>query len=436
MASQLDPVEPRHALVIAYHFPPCQGSSGLQRPLSLLKYLPQHGWTPIVLSAHPRAYTQLDSRLLVQVPASVSVTRAMAFDTARHLSLKGRYVAWMAYPDRWVSWLLGAIPSGLRLIWIYRPKVIWSTYPISTAHLIGFLLHKLTRVPWVADFRDPMTEGELGSADQHPTDAITWKIRRWLERLIVLNCTKLVLVAPGALSMYQKRYPEVPASRWMLISNGYDEESFITAERLIAETREESTRLLLLHSGLLYAEVGDRNPSLFFAALANLRQAGKVDASSLRVVLRASGHDDLYRGLICEKGLDDMVFLEPSISYIDALAEMLRADGLVLVQGSVSNPNIPAKLYEYLRARRPIFALTDEKGDTAAVLRSVKVGTLASLDSVSSIELGLEKFLCQLRNKTAAVATDQEIKSYSRESKVRELAELFNSLLEKQPRRK
>ncbi len=355
----------------------------------------------------------------------------MAFDTAQHLSIQGRYLAWMAYPDRWVSWLLGAIPSGLRLIRRYRPKVIWSTYPIATAHLIGFLLHKLTRLPWIADFRDPMTEGELGSADQHPTDPVTWKIRRWLERLIVLNCTRLVFVAPGALSMYQKRYPEVPLSRWMLISNGYDEESFVAAENQNAEPKDNGKRLLLLHSGLLYAEVGDRNPALLFTALANLRKAGKVDPASLNVVLRASGHDDLYRGLLREKGLDDMVFLEPSISYIDALAEMLRADGLVLVQGSVSNPNIPAKLYEYLRARRPIFALTDEKGDTAAVLRSAKVGTLASLDSVSSIESGLENFLRQLRQKTALVATDQEIQSHSRESKVRQLAKLFDSLLDK-----
>lgn len=430
MASRLELAEPRHVLVIAYHFPPCQGSSGLQRPLSLLKYLPQNGWTPVVLSVHPRAYAQLDPRLLEQVSASVPVTRAMAFDTARHLSIQGRYLAWMAYPDRWVSWLLGAIPSGLLLIRRYRPKVIWSTYPIATAHLIGFLLHKLTRLPWVADFRDPMTEGEIGSADQHPTDPVTWKIRRWLERVIVLNCTKLVFVAPGALSMYQKRYPEVPASRWILIPNGYDEESFIAAGRLNAEANGKGKRLLLLHSGLLYAEVGDRNPSLLFDALANLRLAGKIDASSLRVVLRASGHDDLYRGLIREKGLDDMVFLEPPISYIDALAEMLHADGLVLVQGSVSNPNIPAKLYEYLRARRPIFALTDEKGDTAGVLRAAKVGTLASLDSVSSIELGLENFLRQLRQKTAPVASDQEIQSHSRESRVGELAKLFNCLLD------
>lgn len=429
VASQSDSAEPRHALMIAYHFPPCQGSSGLQRPLSLTKYLPQSGWTPVVLSVHPRAYPQTDSRLLEQVPVSVPVCRARAFDTARHFSLKGRYAGWMAYPDRWASWIIGAIPSGLGLIRRYRPKVIWSTYPIGTAHLIGLLLHKLTGIPWVADFRDPMTEGELGSPDQLPADSTTWKIRRRLERAVVLNATRLVFVAQGALRMYQERYPEVPASRWSLIPNGFDEESFLTAERHLIGTNRVGGRLLLVHSGLLYAGAGDRNPAPFLSALANLRRLGKIDASSVRVVLRASGHDDLYRGLICEKGLEDIVFLEPAISYTDALSEMLCADGLLLFQGVVSNPNIPAKLYEYLRAKRPIFAMTDEKGDTAAVLRSAKVGTVVSLASESSIESGFQEFLDQVRRGDAAVASEQEIRKHSRESLSRELAILFDSLV-------
>ena len=147
------------------------------------------------------------------------------------------------------------------------------------------------------------------------------------------------------------------------------------------------------------------------------------------MVLRASGHDDLYRGLIREKCLEDIVFLEPAISYTDALAEMLRADGLLLFQGAVSNPNIPAKLYEYLRAKRPIFAMTDDNGDTAAVLRSAKVGTVVSLDSESSIESGFQEFLAQVHRGDAAVASEQEIRKHSRESRSRELAILFDSLV-------
>lgn len=420
----------RQVLVIAYHFPPCQGSSGLQRPLSLIKYLPKLGWKPLVLTVHPRAYPQLDFRLLEQVPGDVPVRRATAFDTARHLSIGGRYVSWMGYPDRWVSWVLGAIPGGLGLIRRYKASIIWSTYPIATAHLVGLLLHKLTGLPWIADFRDPMTEGDLGTESQQPKDPAIWRIRRWVERLVVRNCTRLVFVAPGALAMYQKRYPEVPAFRWSLIPNGFDEDSFIAAECGIGSVSvaRDSQKLMLLHSGLLYAGVGDRNPVALFDALVRLRRKGLVDAGSLQVVLRATGHDDIYREMIRQRGLEEIVFLKPPLPYVEALSEMLQADGLLLVQGSISNPNIPAKFYEYVRARRPIFALVDEKGDTASALRSAGLGTIASLESVESIEMGLEQFLCQLRQRSGPIANDEEIRRHSRESKVRDLVRLLEEI--------
>ena len=42
--------------MVAFHFPPLAGSSGIQRTLRFVQHLPALGWEPIVLSAHPRAY--------------------------------------------------------------------------------------------------------------------------------------------------------------------------------------------------------------------------------------------------------------------------------------------------------------------------------------------------------------------------------------------
>ena len=44
----------KRVLMIAFHFPPLRGSSGIQRTLKFAQYLPQFGWTPVVISAHPR----------------------------------------------------------------------------------------------------------------------------------------------------------------------------------------------------------------------------------------------------------------------------------------------------------------------------------------------------------------------------------------------
>ncbi len=148
--------------------------------------------------------------------------------------------------------------------------------------------------------------------------------------------------------MYAERYPGLPATRWAVIPNGYDEETFLDAERATSN-RVEGGPIVLVHSGLLYPS--ERDPRAFFGAIAALRQEGRVSPATLQVILRASGFEQEYRAMLRERGIDDIVRLEPAVGYREALAELVGADGLLLFQASNCNHQIPAKLYEYLRAR-------------------------------------------------------------------------------------
>ena len=125
----------RRVLMIAFHFPPLAGSSGIQRTLRFVQHLPAHGWQPLVLTAHPRAYEATSADLLGSIPPDTVVERAFALDTARHLAVAGRYPGFLARPDRWRSWALGAVPAGLAMIRRHRPDVIWSTYPIASGRV-------------------------------------------------------------------------------------------------------------------------------------------------------------------------------------------------------------------------------------------------------------------------------------------------------------
>ena len=411
--------------MIAFHFPPLQASSGIQRTLAFSRDLREHGWEPIVLSAHPRAYWSVSDDLIRSIPEGVPVYRPFALDTARHLSLFGVYPKQLALPDRWTSWRLGAIPCGRGILRRHRPDVIWSTFPIATAHVIGRSLAAWSGKPWVADFRDSMTEPEF------PPDPTVRKVYRRIERSTVERAARSVFTTPGAVRMYAERYPEIDPSRWALIPNGYDEETVKEAER--AASAQDAfgagvshAPMTLVHSGTLYP--WERDPRPFFAAVASLRRTGVVSADTFRVVLRATAHDDHYATLLREAGIDDIVRLEPQVGYAAAVAEMLTAGGLLLFQAANCNHQIPAKLYEYLRARRPILAMTDAAGDTAGVLREAGIDTIVPLDSSARIEEGLRGFLAAIRNGTAAVPGLDMVARYSRRARARELAALLDEV--------
>ncbi len=408
--------------MVAYHFPPLAGSSGIQRTLRFVQHLPSFGWTPAVLTAHPRAYERTSTDLQSQVPAGLKVQRAFALDTARQLAIGGRYVHAMARPDRWVSWKFGAVADGMRLIREWKPDVIWSTYPIATAHLIGAELSRRSGLPWVADFRDPMAQ------DGYPADPATWQQFKAIEEAAMRRAALNVFTTPGAARMYADRYPDAKA-RIVVVGNGYDEESFVAAEQSCTDLSALNAGFLtLLHSGIVYPS--ERDPAHLFAALGHLRQQGRLDAMRLKLRFRAPEHLRLLEQLTAQHGLEPFIELCTPVPYQDALAEMLRADALLVMQGSGCNEQIPAKVYEYLRARRPMVGLTDPAGDTAALLRESGVEHLAPLDSVSEISALLTRFAAVLARGTVVPPTASVATRASRRERAGELAHLMEGLVQ------
>ena len=409
-------------LIIAYHYPPVAGSSGVQRTLKFTAYLRDHGWEPIVLTVTPGAYERVTDGQMAEIPPGLLVERAFALDSSRHLAVRGRYPRFLAMPDRWVSWWPAAVWKGLRIIRRHRPSVIMSTFPIATAHMVGKTLQRLSGLPWVADFRDNMTDPE------YPPDPVIWRFNRRLESMAVHRCTKAVFTTGGALQMYAERYPDIPPSRWAIIENGYDEENFLDAERSFSPPpRHDDAPLTLIHSGILYPQ--ERDPRPFFAAIHALKDAGEISARSLHIVLRATASDDVYRPMLEAADIGDIVELAPPVSYRLALQEMLGADGLLLFQAAMCNHQIPAKLYEYMRAGRPIFALTDAAGDTAQALRDNHTGTICDISNEEDIVRQLRDFVAGLRARSLKGTQGDAAARHSRRARTAELAALLTTVI-------
>jgi glycosyltransferase involved in cell wall biosynthesis len=411
----------RRLLIVAYHFPPQKGSSGLLRALKFSCYLPDRNWFPVVLSAHPRAYDAVDNSQIGEIHPQVQVIRTFTLDARRDLSCRGRYSRWLALPDRWVSWCLTAVPRGWLTIRRKNIDVIFTTFPIASAVLIGLFLHRLSGKPWVVDFRDSMTE------DEYPIDRTTRRVFRWIEKQAVVHAARLIFTAPSTKKMYLERYPRLDAEKCLVIPNGYDEEDFRNLQMGVAE-RGTAGPLRLIHAGLVYP--WERDPLPFFRALSRLRNEHRVSCEDLQIDLRGAGNETEYGRILRELGVDDMIHLLPLIPYHDALQESARADAMLLFQGASCNHQIPAKIYEYLRLQKPILALTDHAGDTATLLREAGGATIINMADEEAIHAGLSAFLSLLRKGQHPVPQRQVAERYSRRNQTYELACALNRILD------
>jgi len=92
------------------------------------------------------------------------------------------------------------------------------------------------------------------------------------------------------------------------------------------------------------------------------------------------------------------------------------------------NRQIPGKIYEYIRARKPVLSLVDMRGDTAQLLKTLGVDTHAKIDDAEDIARELGRFVTLLEKGQAPVASEEDVLRYSRHHKAVELAQLLDSI--------
>ncbi len=75
----------RKLLLVAYHFPPIQGSTGISRTVAFSKFLRDYGWDVCVLTIQSKAYENVATENETLIPPHVQVQRAWGLDTRRSL---------------------------------------------------------------------------------------------------------------------------------------------------------------------------------------------------------------------------------------------------------------------------------------------------------------------------------------------------------------
>jgi glycosyltransferase involved in cell wall biosynthesis len=413
----------RNLLVIAFHYPPDNSSTGVLRTLKFTQYLLDFGWRSEVISVPEHLYPDRDPRLLEDVPPEVRVHRPWAADSRKLFGIKGRYPGFLGVPDRYWTWYFAATRKARALLSAGRMDAIYSTSPFPTAHLIGLAVKRRSRLPWLADFRDSWVDGFLGP--------VRYRVDGWLERRVIAHADQVIMNTPATRRYYLGRYPEQPASKFVTITNGYDENDFRDLDFSSGDAFE------VISAGWL--NDANRDPEAVLKAAALALERGWIPRNKLRLTFLGAGpyanskrFQDQLRRYKLQENTEVTV---PRVPYGEALRRQARADVVVVLTDDAKRMAenrdwtfmaVPAKLYEYLRLGKFMLVLSRAEA-VRELLSDVHAPAPLLPSDIEGVTFALrEAYLRRARESTPAL--DPAIRKYERRELTRELARVLDSL--------
>jgi hypothetical protein len=412
----------RHILLVAYLYPPCNAVSA-NRPAGLRRAFESAGIRTTVLTSQiSGAYSDDGAQRIIRAGdlrtrfSSQYQTLVGYREGALEVRSKPRWWANYIVPDPTaVSWFPQALVHLIRLIRNDRPDAVITTSGPESSHLLGLVASSFG-IPWVADYRD----GWLRDV-RHPAPLRV--IDRALERQVARRSTVVTAVNDAIAGDVARRH----GVRAFTISNGFDRSALAGASDERATL--DPTRFSLVYTGLLAIDVDEqpvinrgRDAQTFLDALTLLLAKDPAFASRLELVV-AGPITGSEREVLTRGELRNVVRVLGLLPRDRALGLQQAADGLLLVPGGAGATT--AKVYEYLAAQKPIFAVTEDDGAAADLLRAAGEHAVAEAGDAESLAAALQTYVGRWRGASYHPRPGFDLDAYEYENLGRKLLELL-----------
>jgi glycosyltransferase involved in cell wall biosynthesis len=434
----------KRVLIVSFDFPPHR-TAAVYRMTSFAGYLPQFGWQPTVLTTRIRAGDQ-EPELLEKLAPEVRVVRTpylhvggwenFAASAARGLgglssaptaSRQPRFDRYLRslgelarsvvyFPDDTVGWLPYALRKAIQLHREEPFDAVFTTSPPRAAPVIGLLLKTLVDIPWVCEFMDPWYP---------PLGRIRRRSEDWLQSLLVRKANRVVVMVRQHAEELGQLF-KIPAEKLAVVRNGFFEEDFASLET----SQEELLPPGYVHLSLFGSIYPDSTGS-FFSALAELLEESPELKERLRVNISGYPSESVIR-LAREGELKGIVQIRGFIEDRKQVMRMMQAsDCLLLFWGrpDFSRLAIPGKTYDYLRAGRPILAVTEE-GGAKELIEEAQAGWVVPPGDTKAIKQALRELLRSHRqNGLPRPARPEFVAQFRWDRQAENLARVFDEVL-------
>jgi len=394
----------RRVLIVTFEFPP-SGGGGVQRMAKFARYLPEGGWTPVVVAAEPVVGRPRDDSLVSEV-AHVQVVRtpsrhpsvaiASAIAPIKRLvrgtpapvgsegaatkppadgrvSLSARIARRITSDDAQL-WVDSAVKSALAVAAETPVDAVLASGPPFTVTEAGRRIASKLGVPLVVDLRDAWRDNPVA---YYPSSAARKRSvelqRRVMAAATVVTATTPAIVAEAA---------EMGAARVEHLPNGYDPDD-------LSPWAPRPGALRLAFMGKVYR--GHSDPWPLLDALGELkRRRPELEVTLEFIGERPAGVAEAATA----RGIGSAVSFTGYLPHHVAVRRLAGAD--VAVQLIADRPGagaaIGGKVFEYLAVGIPVLVIGPAAGETAELVERVRGGVVVQPGDTDAIAAAVERY--------------------------------------------
>ena len=436
-------------LFITYYYPPAGGPS-VQRIIRIIQHMAQSGWQGVVLTVREGDYTTEDPGLAERIPAGTDVLRTDFFEPYKlyrrftgkkaadkiplavlsaHSKASYRerianlFRANLLVPDGRIGWYRCGVRTGIEAVQRDPAiKLVLSSGPPHTVHLIARKIAQKTGLPFIADFRDPWVNIDYYTGVKR--NRLITALDRRLEAKVLRSADAITVVGPGCRDQLLQNHNDISLSKTHIIYNGFDP-SIYPADK----PNPPQERFVITYIGNL--PFNRFTPSLY-RAISQLNQEGKIAPDVFQLHFYG-GIDEAVRRELAGFKIEPYLHFHGFVPHNQAIRATMESYLLLLIINDAPTQKgiVPGKMFEYMASERPVLAIGPLDGDAARIYHRTGSGVFFDyLDELGIKTFIMEQFDNWKQGKWRAVRSPG-IHDFNGAVQMKKMSQLFDKLIEK-----
>lgn len=338
-------------LIIAYYFPPA-GGVGTFRVAKFVKFLPQNGWEPIVVTVTPENYLWIDKSLEKNVPKATKIYR---LPVSMRCIINDEGTRWLPYLIRHIGFIVRE----------EKPNIAYLTGGPFFHMVSAQVLKHIWKLPYIIDLRDPWKLEKKVSA-KNLKNMMGNMLTNILEPWIIKGAARVICATQQMTDEYRKLYKHESQYKFVTIRNGYDQDDFSVPLNRYFD------RFTILYTGKFTLSAGFRDPTQLLRALKILHEGG-LDLQFVHIGEPEQRVLEIARAV----GVAAVVKSYGKMDYAETIAYSKAADILLLI-GAGGKIEQTGKIFDYLGCQKPVLALSPLDGGIGEIVSQIPHAKLIS----------------------------------------------------------